>query len=49
MCVYKFIEQNQNNIESLDGNLKDEGVITVYENGKLRYYSIVDERVTGYK
>jgi hypothetical protein len=49
MCVYKFIEQNQNNIESLDGNLKDEGEITVYEDGELRYYIVVNERVTGLK
>ncbi len=49
MCVYKFIEQNQNNIESLDGNLKNEGTITVYEGGEFKYYSIVDERVIGLK
>jgi hypothetical protein len=45
--VYKFVEQNQNIIENIDGNFKNEGVITVYEDGDLKYYKIQNGIVLG--
>jgi hypothetical protein len=47
MCVYKFIEQNNENIECLEGNLDDEGIITVYEGGRLTHYNVVDSKIIG--
>jgi len=47
MCVYKFVEQNQSIIENIDGNFKNEGVITVYENNTLKHYNVKNEIITG--
>jgi len=47
MCVYKFVEQNQSIIENIDGNFKNEGVITVYEDGDFKHHKIKNGIILG--
>jgi hypothetical protein len=49
MCVYKFIEQNHNYVECIEGNFKDDGVITLYKNDKLEHYNIKNNKIIGLK
>ncbi len=49
MCVYKFIEQNHNYIECIEGNFKNEGVISIYKDGKFTHYIVKDEMIVGFK
>lgn len=49
MCVYKFLDENSQYVELVEGNFKNAGTITLYKDGELKYYSVENNRIIGLK
>ena len=49
MCVIEFYNNNKSKVESIDGNLVDDGVITILNGDNLEFYMYEDGLIVGHK
>ena len=49
MSTHQFIQQNQDRIENIDGNLDDAAITIMGEGGRLEFYYFKDGVLVGSK
>jgi hypothetical protein len=49
MCAYTFYNKNIDKVQNLDGSLYHCGNITLLINGELKFYTVKNGKIVGYK
>lgn len=49
MSTHQFIQQNQDRIRNIDGNLDDGNITLIGDDGRLEFYYFVDGELVGSK